>query len=228
MAQAIPTYPINVFKLPVSVCKEIDAMLAKFWWGQKEDETKMHWVSQRSLGMTKWEGGRGFRNLQDFNLALLAKQTWRILHEPNALWVKVLMGRYFPNGNFLEATKRGRASWAWASIIEGRNKISQGLQWQVFTGSSSPLIWPHEKSRIYTVRSGYHQAHTQSQSSTATRLSGSSSIYTGLWKLICNLQSPPKIQHFMWKVLRNYLATTESLHYRKITENPLPHLFDTS
>ncbi|CAL2259945.1 unnamed protein product [Prunus armeniaca] len=51
VALAIPTYPINVFKLPTSLCREIDALLAKFWWGQKEDETKVHWVSWKSLGI---------------------------------------------------------------------------------------------------------------------------------------------------------------------------------
>ncbi|CAL9029915.1 unnamed protein product, partial [Prunus brigantina] len=51
VALVIPTYPINVFKLPTSLCREIDALLAKFWWGQKEDETKVHWVSWKSLGI---------------------------------------------------------------------------------------------------------------------------------------------------------------------------------
>lgn len=31
VALAIPTYPTNVFKLPISLCREIDALLAKFW-----------------------------------------------------------------------------------------------------------------------------------------------------------------------------------------------------
>lgn len=90
VALAIPTYPMNVFKLPTSLCKVIDALLAKFWWGQKEDETKVHWVSWKSLGISKVEGGMGFRSLQEFNLAFLAKQSWRILDKPNSPWVRVL------------------------------------------------------------------------------------------------------------------------------------------
>ncbi|KAL6138515.1 hypothetical protein ACLB2K_063797 [Fragaria x ananassa] len=33
---AIPTYPMSCFKLPVTLCREFDAMIANFWWGQKK------------------------------------------------------------------------------------------------------------------------------------------------------------------------------------------------
>lgn len=36
--QSIPTYSMSVFKLPIGLCKYIEAMIRKFWWGQ--DETK--------------------------------------------------------------------------------------------------------------------------------------------------------------------------------------------
>lgn len=62
------------------------------------------------MGYAKGEGGMSFRNLKDFNLALLAKQCWRLIHEPNTLWAKVLKVRYFPPASFLEAKKGGRAS----------------------------------------------------------------------------------------------------------------------
>ena len=31
MVQSIPTYSMSVFKLPVSLCKDIEAMIQKFW-----------------------------------------------------------------------------------------------------------------------------------------------------------------------------------------------------
>ena len=36
VVQSIPTYLMSVFKLPVGLCKEIEAMIQKFWWGQGE------------------------------------------------------------------------------------------------------------------------------------------------------------------------------------------------
>ncbi|KAK3218465.1 hypothetical protein Dsin_012435 [Dipteronia sinensis] len=45
VVQAIPTYPMSIFKLPVSLCKELSAMASKFWWGSKNGNRKISWVS---------------------------------------------------------------------------------------------------------------------------------------------------------------------------------------
>ncbi|CAL8157404.1 unnamed protein product [Prunus armeniaca] len=77
--------------------------------------------------MPKLEGGMGFRNHHDFNLALLAKQSWRLLIEQNSFWALIMKSRYFPSCNFLKASKGARASWAWASMLEGREVIIRVL-----------------------------------------------------------------------------------------------------
>ena len=37
VVQSIPTYSMIVFKLPMGLCKDIEAMICKFWWGQGEN-----------------------------------------------------------------------------------------------------------------------------------------------------------------------------------------------
>ena len=51
-------------------------------------------------------GGLEFRDLALFNNALLAKQCWRLMMEPNALWAMVVKGIYFHNKDFHEVGKR--------------------------------------------------------------------------------------------------------------------------
>lgn len=73
MAQSIPTYMMRVFQLPVKICKELNAMYARFWWGQMGNERKIYWKSWDLLSQPKKEGGMGFRDIRCFNLAMLAK-----------------------------------------------------------------------------------------------------------------------------------------------------------
>ncbi|KAM0959600.1 hypothetical protein ACFX2I_024666 [Malus domestica] len=49
------------------------------------------------MGFVKAEGDWVFQNLREFNIALFAKQCWRLIHDPNSLWARVLKDRYFPN-----------------------------------------------------------------------------------------------------------------------------------
>ena len=73
IAQSIPTYAMNCFRLPKSWCDEISSLISSYWWGQQKEERKVHWVKWDTLCIPKLEGGLGFRNLHTFNIALLAK-----------------------------------------------------------------------------------------------------------------------------------------------------------
>ncbi|CAL9012264.1 unnamed protein product [Prunus brigantina] len=42
-----------------------------------------------------------------------------------------------------------------------------------------------------------------------------------IWKLVWSLEAPPKICNFLWKALRNCLATKENMFRRKISSSPI-------
>ncbi|BFG20813.1 hypothetical protein CerSpe_070870 [Prunus speciosa] len=130
---------MSVFKFPITLCKELDSSIESFWWGQKNDSNKIHWVSWEKLGLAKVEGGMGFQNFSEFNLALLAMQGWQLLMNLGSLWACILKDKYFPDGNVLNAKKGAKASWVWSSIQEGLKVIKQGMQWQVVNGESVRL-----------------------------------------------------------------------------------------
>ncbi|XP_057251802.1 uncharacterized protein LOC130591872 [Beta vulgaris subsp. vulgaris] len=48
--QALPTYLMGVYKIPMAVIKEIHSAMARFWWGGKGAERKMHWLSWEKDG----------------------------------------------------------------------------------------------------------------------------------------------------------------------------------
>ena len=42
VAQAVPVYPMNIFKFPATICKDLDSLFAGFWWRQNNDDKKIH------------------------------------------------------------------------------------------------------------------------------------------------------------------------------------------
>ena len=74
VAQAIPTYSMSRFKIPATICNDINLALAKYWWGQTRNEKKIHWIKWSKLCNSKDRGRMGFRDIHAFNLTMLAKQ----------------------------------------------------------------------------------------------------------------------------------------------------------
>ena len=132
--QAIPTYSMSCFKLPKGLIKEIEIMIRKFWWGYSGDSKKVHWVKWESLCQGKDFGGLGFKEIKKFNEALLAKQVWRMLKNPESLCHRVFKARFFPNCSILEAPNSTSGSYAWKSILSARNVVRKGVVWRIGDG----------------------------------------------------------------------------------------------
>ena len=87
VAQAVPSYTMSCFKLPNRLCEEMTGMVRQFWWGQVKNEKKVAWMSWERMCLPKEKGRMGFRDLKSFNLALLAKQGWRLQTNSSTLFL---------------------------------------------------------------------------------------------------------------------------------------------
>ena len=97
-------------------------------------------LSGRSCANPKTEGGGvGFKDLAMFNDTLLAKQTWRLLHDTESLFYRVFKVKFFPNSSIMEASIPSSSSYAWRSIIHGRDVIKKGSAWRIGNGKSARI-----------------------------------------------------------------------------------------
>jgi hypothetical protein len=134
VAQAIPVYAMLVFLISKGVCKRMMDAISKFWWDDDENSNKMHWYAWWKLCYPKREGGMGFRDIHSFNLAMLAKQVWRLIQEPDSLCAKVLRAKYYSHGDILKAGPKLGSSFTWQSVVAGLATFKRGYVWRVGNG----------------------------------------------------------------------------------------------
>ena len=140
VAQATPTYVMSCYLVPQGICKKLSAAVARFWWSTKENNRGLHWVAWDKICVPIDEGGLGFRDFRDFNLALLAKQVWRLLVYPNSLLARVLKGRYYRHSNPLRTGKAHNPSYGWRSLMAAKHVLEGNLCRTIGTGARTK-VW---------------------------------------------------------------------------------------
>jgi hypothetical protein len=134
VVQAIPSYAMSVFNLPKGICKAITDEIASFWWGDDDSKNRMHWFAWWKMCIPKKVGGMGFRDLHNFNIAMLAKQCWRLIQNPESLVARVLSAKCYPDGNILNAGPKSGSSYTWQSIVAELQTFRRGYIWRIGTG----------------------------------------------------------------------------------------------
>lgn len=135
-AQSVPTYPMSCFKLPAKVCQKMRTYISNYWWGSSVDNHRIHWQNWSKLTRSKADGGMGFRDMTLFNKAMLGKQGWRLMTRPDSLCARVIKGKYYPNGEFMTATRKRKSSETWRAIFYGREALKLGLIKRIGPGNS--------------------------------------------------------------------------------------------
>lgn len=86
--------------------------MARFWWRSDAETRNIHWTSWEKMCWPKSEEGLNFRDLYAFNLALLAKQGWRLLHNLDSLVGRVLKAKCYPDDNYWNVIALPHSSYA--------------------------------------------------------------------------------------------------------------------
>ncbi|XP_019165689.1 PREDICTED: uncharacterized protein LOC109161653 [Ipomoea nil] len=141
VAQSMPTFSMSVFLLLESVCESIQRAMNRYWWGKGPDRG-IHWKAWDKLCIPKKFGGLGFKDLRNFNLAMLGKQAWRFLTNPGSLAARIYKARYFPKTSFVDAVVGNNPSFCWRSIMAAHDFVIAHVRRRIGNGQET-LIWGH-------------------------------------------------------------------------------------
>ncbi|XP_074270231.1 uncharacterized protein LOC141593178 [Silene latifolia] len=73
-------------------------------------------------------------------IALLGKQAWRLVTEPDCLWARVMKARYYYTRDFMTADVGYRPSYTWRSIVGAREVLECGLRKRIGNGRDT-RVW---------------------------------------------------------------------------------------
>lgn len=132
---------MSVFLLPHELCTDLEMLMCKFWWKSSSKKDKgIHWMRWERMSIKKSEGGLGFRNLRDFNVALLGKQGWRLILFPQSLVSRVFRACYYPNYTFLNAELGNNPSYIWRSVMESQSLLKRGMARRIGDGNNVKVL----------------------------------------------------------------------------------------
>ena len=147
MGQAIPSYCRSTFLLPKSLADELQKIMNSFWWGTRANgERRLNWFRWDRLCDKKGEGAIGFRSLRDFNLAMLGKQGWKVIMNPDSLIVHVFKARYFRDKDYHTTQLGLNPSFSWEGIWNAQPIISYGVWWRIGNGTKI-RVWHDPRIR---------------------------------------------------------------------------------
>lgn len=128
MAQVTSIYTMHVFKLPTSLCKTLQSLIARFLWGENIEDRKIHWLKWKHLCRSNSDGGMRFWDLRKFDQSLLAKQDSWILTRHGDLFSWVFKAKYFRHSSLLLARLGSNPSYVWRRIMCCRELLDKRIR----------------------------------------------------------------------------------------------------
>ncbi|VFQ69024.1 unnamed protein product [Cuscuta campestris] len=119
---SIPLHLMAAQRIPKSILKSLNRLMANYFWGINEEGPKYHWRKWEKFCFPFEEGGLGLRNLLNSQDAAYIDLWWKVV-TGNSIWGKFMKSKYFRDGLF---SPKIYDSYTWKAIC----KIS-------------PLVLPH-------------------------------------------------------------------------------------
>ncbi|XP_073153656.1 uncharacterized protein [Henckelia pumila] len=121
---------------PGTVLQRFEMLCAKFIWGAKEGNKKIHWVAWKKICLPVSEGGLGIRRLKDSMTAFSIK-LWFRFRSVESQWGSFLVKRYCKFDPPAAVRLMQNISPTWRRMMNIRNKAEQEIGWRIGDGQIS-------------------------------------------------------------------------------------------
>ncbi|KAH1080289.1 hypothetical protein J1N35_020050 [Gossypium stocksii] len=210
--QAIPIYAMQCFKLPISFCRELKNIMSRYWWRNSKTNRGIHWCTWRDMCVPKAKGGIRFKELSLFNVALLAKQGWKLILQPDCLFARPesqALTHHIPGVAFGEPNISWKKGWGGELVMASQltSGMIDGFQ-ELEVAELDELFEEEQAARILSI------PLASSRPKDVAVWRGDN---TGMY--ILTLLS--KIRILIWKIAKGYLPTRLNLKLRRLAINSI-------
>ncbi|KAK2438202.1 hypothetical protein QL285_023013 [Trifolium repens] len=241
--QAIPSYIMSIYLLPEGTIKDIERMMNSFWWGGGANNNGIKWLAWDRMTHAKSQGGMGFRDLRNFNLAMIAKQGWNIMTKPYSLVAKIYKaGWRIGNGDSINIMsepwlRERNDAWIPSPQAQGvynlhvsdlmipnmkvwdKNKIESLFPLHIANRiMETPLLSVVEDDKIIwgdSIDGNYSVKSGYKVMMQIKREEASSAQHVN-WLSLWKIHAPPKAMHLLWRICRGCLPTRVRLQEKHV------------
>ena len=147
--ETLPSHTMQCYKLPTRVTDQLDRLHRDFFWKNSSSHKGLPLVAWDKICRPKALGGLGLRKTLAVNTAFMAKLGWKMITQPENLWVQQMRAKYGEPDLYFAARAKPADSWVWKCLLRVRDFIKQGIRWKVGNGQSIKFwtdIWCSEVS----------------------------------------------------------------------------------
>ncbi|VFQ89254.1 unnamed protein product [Cuscuta campestris] len=134
--QAIPTHLLAAHFPPKIVIREMESIMARFFWPGLGGTRRYHWGSWKTLARPMREGGVGFLDFMTLAKSCSAKLWWNF-RTHDTIWTSFMRAKYCSRVHPASKQRIDDDSHTWKCMLDVRAVVESMIRWRVLSGTSN-------------------------------------------------------------------------------------------
>lgn len=130
---AIPLHIFQVIEQTNDAMKQMESLIARFFWDSSNDIKRTHWISLDHICHPIEEGGLGVRKFKEMVLAFGMKLSWRFRAQ-DSLWAHFMLRKYCHQTAPNQSRSMKSHSPTWRRMVRARSLMLSHLKWCIGEG----------------------------------------------------------------------------------------------